>query len=126
MGFEVAPEELTPHCLLGYGRPLKIGIQSFKEARTQAARALLCPKASYFPLPEQVVPGEHLIGAFTGEDHLNSMRPNKPRQQEKRSRRSPQERAFGVAHHVWKRVGDVPALDDNLVVFAADVLCHHS
>ena len=74
---------------------------------------------------EQVVAGEHLVGALARQHDLDAGLTDQPRQQEQRCRRRPQQRALGVEDDVGERVGDVLAADDDLVVVASDDARHH-
>ncbi len=118
---EVAAEELARH------RPLRD--RRAREVRDRAARAAAgasvdagCarPEAAHLGLAEQVVAGEHLVGALAGQHDLDAGVAHQLRQQEQRRRRGAQDRPLGVARSRPGRRARCRARDDHdLVVLAA-------
>src|SRR6185295_16245969 len=73
MGGQVAAEELPRQRLARHGRAREPGIEPLERARPQPALGELRPEAAHLALPEEVVAGKHLVGAFAGKHDLDAV-----------------------------------------------------
>ncbi len=102
------PKNSLRHGPLGDRRSSEVGVEPFEEARPERRGRLATPEAADLALAEQVVACEHLVGAFSGEHHLDAGLPHQPRQQEERRRRGPQQGTLGVVHDLGEGVPRCP------------------
>jgi hypothetical protein len=85
-----------------------------------AASRLPCPEPSHLRLPEEIVAGEHLVGSFSGEHHLDPAFPDESRKEEHRHRSGSEQRSLRVLDHLGKAFGDVAAAHHDLVVIGTE------
>jgi hypothetical protein len=83
-----------------------------------------CPEPADLRFTEQIVAGEHLVGALAGQHDLDAGIADEPRQQEHRRRRGAQDRPFGMEDGLGKHARDVVARDEDLAVIAPQIRRH--
>ena len=118
---ELLAEELPRHRPLRHRRPRQVGIEPLEQPRPPRRLGLAGPEAADLGLAEQVVAGEHLVGAFAGQHDLDAGVVHQLREQEQRRRRGAQDRPLGVGDDVGEDARDVAARHHHLVVIAAEM-----
>ncbi len=93
---ELLAEELPRHRPLRHRRSGQVWIEPVEQQRPPRRVRLACPEAADLRLAEQVVAGEHLVGALAGQHDLDAGVLDQLRQQEQRRRRGAQDRPLGV------------------------------
>ena len=64
-------EELTHDRLLRDWRTREVRVQALQQPRPPCRRLLLRPETTDLRLAEEVIAGEHLVGALSSQDHLD-------------------------------------------------------
>ena len=85
-----------------------------------------CPaqKRRIFGLAEDVVAGQHLVGALARQDHLEAVVPYQAGQEEHRRRGGPHQRGLGVPDHLREHLADVGVRGVYHVVVGPEGLGH--
>src|SRR5437762_4840104 len=117
---ETVPEELPRERLSRDGRPGEVRVEPIEEFRPNLRGRAPGPEAPNPCFPKEVVPGEHFVGTFSGQNDLYPTLADEARQQKQRRCGRSEKRPLGMCHDLGKTVGDIPTPDEHIAMITSE------